>query len=236
MAGKKRYRVLMIDDDIELGELLAEYFERFGHRLTLAATAAAGRQRLRGDDPDLLILDVMLPDADGMELCRELRTEHRLPILMLTARGDLPDRVLGLEFGADDYVPKPFEPRELVARVEAMLRRSRAPQATASCGRLTSQGLALDPETRAVTLDGSVIDLTTAEYELLRLLMASRGRVLTREAILHDLRGLDADVFDRSVDMLVSRLRKKLADDSRSPRFVKTLRGIGYQFVGGRDD
>ena len=118
MTGKKQYRLLMIDDDEALNSLLVEYFERFGHKLSTAATAARGRLQLRRDDPDLLILDVMLPDADGMELCKEIRAESDIPIVMLTARGDLPDRILGLEFGADDYVPKPFEPRELVARVE----------------------------------------------------------------------------------------------------------------------
>ena len=235
MNEKKRYRVLMIDDDVALGALLAEYFERFGHRLTVAATAADGRYRLRRDQPDVLILDVMLPDADGMELCRELRAVTDLPILMLTARGDLPDRVLGLELGADDYLPKPFEPRELVARVEATLRRSRS-QPAARAGKLAASGLELDLETRRVTLDGSEVELTTAELELLRVLLESRGRVLTRDGILHCLRGLEADVYDRSVDMLVSRLRKKLGDDTRSPRFIKTVRGSGYQFVGARDD
>jgi DNA-binding response OmpR family regulator len=170
----------------------------------------------------------MRPDADGMELCREFRRESDVPIIMLTARGDVPDRVLGLEFGADDYVPKPFEPRELVARIETLMRRSR----TATTKRLTCDGLTLETETRRVDLDGEAVDLTTMEFELLRLLMDSRGRVLSRDALLQSLQGLDADVFDRSVDMLISRLRKKLSDDSRTPRFIKTIRGAGYQFVG----
>jgi len=232
MAGKKRYRLLMIDDDAALSRLLVEYFERFGHELTTATTAADGRRRLRLDEPDLLILDVMLPDADGMELCRTIRAESDIPIVMLTARGDLTDRVLGLEFGADDYVPKPFEPRELVARVETLMRRSREVPAR----RLSAAGgLVLETETRRVTLRGDEVELTSAEFELLRLLMDSRGRVLSRETVLRRLRGTAAEITDRSVDMLVSRLRRKLDDDSRSPRLIKTIRGSGYQFVGSSD-
>lgn len=231
MTGKASYRLLIIDDDVALNELLGEYLERFGHRLAAATTATDGIRLLRRDRPDLLILDVMLPDADGMEVCREIRRESDIPIVMLTARGDVPDRVLGLEFGADDYVPKPFEPRELVARIETLMRRSRQPVTP----RLMSGDLTLDSETRRVELAGAEVDLTSMEFELLRVLMESRGRVLTRDAVLQALRGIDADVFDRSVDMLVSRLRRKLDDDSRSPRWVKTIRGTGYQFVGGGD-
>lgn len=231
MTGKASYRLLIIDDDVALNELLGEYLERFGHRLAAATTATDGIRLLRRDRPDLLILDVMLPDADGMEVCRGIRRESDIPIVMLTARGDVPDRVLGLEFGADDYVPKPFEPRELVARIETLMRRSRQPVTP----RLVSGGLTLDSETRRVELAGAEVDLTSMEFELLRVLMESRGRVLTRDAVLQALRGIDADVYDRSVDMLVSRLRRKLDDDSRSPRWIKTIRGIGYQFVGDGD-
>jgi DNA-binding response OmpR family regulator len=232
MSGKKQYRLLMIDDDKSLNELLVEYFDRFGHKLATATTAKNGRFLLRRDDPDLLILDVMLPDADGMELCRTLRSESDIPIVMLTARGGVPDRVLGLEFGADDYIPKPFEPRELVARVETLMRRSRETHARRLTG---SDGLVLETETRRVTLGEKEIELTSMEFELLRILMESRGRVLSREMLLRKLRGIDADIYDRSVDMLISRLRKKLADDSRSPRFIKTIWRTGYQFVGASD-
>jgi DNA-binding response OmpR family regulator len=229
MSGRRRYRLLMIDDDRSLGELLVEYFDRFGHRLTTAATAAQGRALLRREPLDLLILDVMLPDADGMELCRSLRSESDLPIVMLTARGDLPDRVLGLELGADDYVSKPFEPRELVARVERLLRR---PPSTPGRRLTAEDGLTLETDTRRVRLRGGDVELTTMEFELLRLLMQSRGRVLSRDALLDELRGVASEVYDRSIDMLVSRLRRKLGDDSRSPRFIRTIRGAGYQFVG----
>ena len=232
MPGRKQYRLLIIDDDAALNELLVEYFDRFGHKLATATTAADGKYLLRRDDPDLLILDVMLPDADGMELCRAIREESDIPIVMLTARGDLPDRVLGLEFGADDYIPKPFEPRELVARIETLMRRSREMPAR----RLSARGeLLLETETRRVTLRGEEIELTSMEFELLRILMASRGRVFSREMLLRKLRGIDNDIYDRSVDMLISRLRKKLADDSRSPRYIKTIWRTGYQFVGSSD-
>ena len=232
MSGKKQYRLLMIDDDASLNRLLTEYFERFGHKLATATTAATGRYLLRRDDPDLLILDVMLPDADGMELCKAIRADSDIPILMLTARGDVPDRVLGLEFGADDYVPKPFEPRELVARVETLMRRVRE---TVSRRLTGAGGLVLETETRRVALGDDELELTTMEFELLRILMDSRGRVLSREMLLRKLRGIDAEIYDRSVDMLISRLRKKLGDDSRSPRFIKTIWRTGYQFVGAKD-
>jgi DNA-binding response OmpR family regulator len=229
LSENKRYRLLLIDDDESLNRLLVDYFPRFGHELLTATSVTAGKRVLRTSDPDLLILDVMLPDGDGLELCRSLRLESDIPIIMLTARADVPDRVLGLQYGADDYVPKPFEPRELVARVENVMRRARA----APMKRLTATGgLALETETRRVTLNEEEVSLTSMEFELLRILMESRGHVLTRESLLRRLRGLDADIFDRSVDMLVSRLRKKLDDDSRSPRFIKTVWRVGYQFVG----
>ena len=229
MSENKRYRLLLIDDDESLNRLLVDYFPRFGHELLTATSVTEGKRILRTSEPDLLILDVMLPDADGLELCRSLRLESDIPIIMLTARADVPDRVLGLQYGADDYVPKPFEPRELVARVENVMRRVRA----APMRILTAAGgLALETETRRVTLNEEEVSLTSTEFELLRILMESRGHVLTRESLLRRLRGLDADIFDRSVDMLVSRLRKKLDDDSRSPRFIKTVWRVGYQFVG----
>ena len=231
MSTKSAYRILLIDDDTALGDLLVEYFERFGHRLLAAATAVDGRLALKRETPDLLILDVMLPDADGMKLCRSIRSESDIPIIMLTARGDVPDRVLGLEYGADDYVPKPFEPRELVARVETLMRRSR--EAPASV--LTAEGLRLEPDRRRVLVEGVEVDLTTMEFELLRVLMESRGKVLSRDTLLQRLHGLGDEVFDRSVDMAISRLRAKLDDDSKLPRYIKTIRGTGYQFVGATE-
>jgi DNA-binding response OmpR family regulator len=229
LAKTAKNHILMVDDDVDLNALVTEYLARFGHRLVTATNAARGMAELRRERPDLIILDIMLPDTDGLTLCREIRTEFDVPIIMLTARGEVADRVLGLELGADDYLSKPFEPRELVARIQSVIRRSanrESPQA------LVADGLSLEKETRRVSLDGNDIDLTTMEFELLSVLMESHGRVLSRNRLIERLRGIDADVYDRSIDMLVSRLRDKLGDDSHSPRFIKTVRLTGYQFVG----
>ena len=225
----QHYEILMIDDDDDLNQLVAEYLARFGHQLRSAITATKGLKELRRKVPDLIILDVMLPDTDGLTLCREIRTEFDVPIIMLTARGELADKVMGLELGADDYIAKPFEPRELVARIQSIIRRSEK--------RLTQQalvfeGLRLEKETRAVSLEGEELNLTTLEFELLCLLMESHGRVLSRNRLIERLRGIDAEVYDRSVDMLICRLREKLNDDSQKPKFIKTIRLTGYQFVG----
>jgi len=221
--------ILMIDDDVDLNALVTEYLAKFGHRLQTATTAAKGMMALRRERPDLIILDIMLPDTDGLTLCREIRNEFDIPIIMLTARGEVADRVLGLELGADDYLSKPFEPRELVARIQSVIRRSDNRQ---NPDVLLSDGLSLEKQTRRVSLDGREIELTTMEFELLSVLMESHGRVLSRNRLIERLRGFDADVYDRSIDMLVSRLRDKLGDDSKAPRFIKTVRLTGYQFVG----
>ena len=231
-AKPETYRILIIDDDVSLNALLTEYLQGFGHTLVSETTAAAGRQRLRRELPDLLILDVMLPDTDGLTLCREFRAEYDLPIIMLTARGEVADRVMGLELGADDYVPKPFEPRELVARIQSVIRRVRD---RARSEVLVCDGLRLETETRRVELDGNDVELTTMEFALLKDLMESRGRVMSRDRLIERLRGIDADVYDRSIDMLISRLREKLGDEPRKPRFIRTVRMGGYQFVGTVD-
>ena len=219
----------MVDDDVDLNALVTEYLAKFGHKLRSATTAAKGMAALRRELPDLVILDIMLPDIDGLTLCREIRDEFDVPIIMLTARGEVADRVLGLELGADDYLSKPFEPRELVARVQSVIRRSQNRQ---NHDALESDGLSLEKQTRRVSLDGQHVELTTMEFELLSVLMESHGRVLSRNRLIERLRGIDADVYDRSIDMLVSRLRDKLNDDSHTPRFIKTVRLTGYQFVG----
>jgi DNA-binding response OmpR family regulator len=228
-AKLDNYRILIIDDDVNLNALLTEYMQSFGHTLSSATTAAAGRQQLRRELPDLLLLDVMLPDTDGLTLCREFRADYDLPIIMLTARGETADKVMGLEFGADDYLAKPFEPRELVARIQSVIRRS---QDRPQNGVLVCDGLRVETETRRVELDGNDIELTTMEFELLKDLMQSRGHVTSRDRLIERLRGFDADVYDRSIDMLVSRLREKLGDDPKQPRFIRTVRNGGYQFVG----
>ena len=225
-------RILLIDDDEKLGELLGAYFKRFDLDLTAASHPAIGLEKIEKEKPDLVILDVMLPDQDGFAVCRDIRKRSAVPIIMLTARGDVTDRVVGLELGADDYMPKPFEPRELVARVQNVLRRTGAREEKEPGGRLRYRDLDINLERRTVDLEGSPLDLTTMEYQLLVLFAAHPGRTYTRDEILNELRGIDAQLFSRSVDILVSRLRQKLKDTTRQPRFIKTVWGTGYTFVG----
>jgi two-component system phosphate regulon response regulator OmpR len=226
-------KVLVVDDDDELLALLDEFLGRYGLTVLGANHPDDAFRLFRAEAPDILVLDVMLPSTDGFSICRKVRETSRVPIIMLTARGDVSDRVLGLELGADDYLPKPFEPRELVARIQAVLRRGN-PQLPAQ--RLRVGGLAIDLDARTATLDGRRLDLTTAELDLLALFVRQRGRALTRERILDEIHGLEVDAFDRSIDVAISRLRRKLGDDPKSPTFIKTLWGKGYCFVGGSDD
>jgi DNA-binding response OmpR family regulator len=224
-----RPRVLIIDDDERLNTLLTEYLDRFGFSVQTASHPDAGLRVLKADPPDLLILDVMLPETDGFAVCRQIRETSRIPIVMLTARGDVTDRVVGLELGADDYLPKPFEPRELVARIQAVLRRSRN-----DCSDAVRIGtLDMNWAKRSARLEGRPLALTTAEFELLGFLVRNRGRVVSRERIIEGTRGIDWDAYDRSIDVLVSRLRQKLGDDPKQPSFIRTVRGVGYSFIGG---
>ena len=221
--------LLIIDDDADLNALLVEYLDPFGFHLRTATTASAGLEAFGQQVPELIILDIMLPDANGLSVCQQIRADRRVPIIMLSARGEAPDRILGLELGADDYLSKPFEPRELVARIESVLRRAQEANLSSS---YRSEGLLLDVDQRRVTLNQSEVNLTTTEFELLHALMAARGRVLSRDKLLEQLRGIETEAYDRSIDMAVSRLRDKLGDDSRAPRFIKTVRLTGYQFIG----
>jgi DNA-binding response OmpR family regulator len=226
-------RVLIVDDDEALNALLAEYLGRFGFAARAVTHPEEGLRALKADPPDILILDVMLPGMDGFALCRKVRETSRVPIVMLTARGEVTDRVVGLELGADDYLPKPFEPRELVARMQAVLRRGTPAESEEV---LRAGALEIRWAARSARLDGRPLDLTTAEFELLGLLARNRGRVLSRDRILDETRGLDWEAYDRSIDVLVSRLRQKLGDDARRPAFIKTVRGVGYLFVAGGGD
>ena len=227
----ERTRALLIDDDERLCALLAEYFGRFGIAVRSASHPEEGLRLLRADPPDIVILDVMLPDMDGFAVCRKVRHVSRVPIIMLTARGDVTDRIVGLELGADDYLPKPFEPRELVARIQAVLRRGvkADDEGTTRIG-----SLEVNWGRRSATLGGESLQLTTGEFELLGLLVKNRGRLLTRDRIMDETRGLDWEAYDRSIDVLVSRLRQKLGDDARRATFIRTVRGAGYCFVGDR--
>lgn len=223
-------KVLLIDDDRKHSQLLQAYFKRFGIQLVCAADANEGFKKLRREEPDLLLLDVMLPGKDGFEICREIRKTSHIPIIMLTARGDVIDRVSGLELGADDYVGKPFEPRELVARVQAILRRSEL--SLGNAGTLAFDGLAIDTDKRVVVVDGVNVDLTSMEFELLLILARRHGKKLSRDEILGELRGIDAAILTRSVDIMISRLRQKIGDVAKPPRFIQTIWGRGYSFVG----
>jgi len=224
-------RVLLIDDDAKLSGLLAAYFQRFDFELLSATHPQVGLDMLENEHPDLVILDVMLPDMDGFEVCRRIRKLSQVPIIMLTARGEVTDRIVGLELGADDYLPKPFEPRELVVRMQSVLRRTAVDEQTAG-EHLCFDGLEIEPEKRLAVLDGTTVELTTMEYELLVLLASQPGKVFSRDAILNGLRGIDAQLFSRSIDILVSRLRQKLGDTAKQPRFIKTVWGSGYTFIG----
>ena len=217
--------ILLIDDDEHLGPPLAQYFQRFGLQLAQALTPGDGLARLRGGGVDVAILDIMLPEMDGFELCRIIRRESHVPILMLTARGEVMDRVVGLELGADDYMPKPFEPRELVARVQTVLRRYESAPPPAMAGApLRFDGLVLDPATRSVQRQGAGVELTSTEFDLLHLLARTPGKVLSRDDILAALRGHEVDLQTRAVDIVISRLRRKLEPLDA----IKTLRNAGY--------
>ena len=220
-------RILLIDDDELLAAPLAAYFKRFDFDLDGATRPSAGLAKLREGHYDAAILDVMLPEMDGFELCRAIRRESDVPVIMLTARGDVMDRVVGLEIGADDYLPKPFEPRELLARVQTVLRRARSPVVKT---RLSFDGLVIDLERRQVRCMDRLVELTGTEFDLLVLLASEPQKVFSRDDILNRLRGIDAELQTRAVDILVSRLRRKLEPLD----CIKTLRNAGYAFAGAR--
>ena len=220
-------KILLIDDDAQLGGPLAQYFQRFGLELVCALTPSAGLALLRQGGLDAAILDVMLPEMDGFALCRAIRKDSDIPLIMLTARGEVMDRVVGLELGADDYLPKPFEPRELVARLLTVLRRQRQPDALQQ---LLFDGLAIDLDTRGVRRHGQAVELTSTEFELLGLLAREPGKVFSRDDILNRLRGHEAELQTRAVDLLVSRLRKKLEPLD----CIKTWRNAGYSLAVAR--
>ena len=223
-------RVLIIDDDEKLNNLLTDYLKQFGFAVISAAHPRDGLKLLRPEVPDIIILDIMLPEMDGFEVCREIRKQYSVPIIMLTARGDVSDRIVGLELGADDYLPKPFEPRELVARIQSVLRRTEKKTAHAI---IKAGELMLDINRQEATIKGNNLELTTMEFAVLELLAGNAGCVLSRDKIIESTRGFDWDAFDRSIDVLISRLRTKLEDDARNPRFIKTIRGRGYMFIPG---
>jgi two-component system, OmpR family, phosphate regulon response regulator OmpR len=224
-------RILLIEDDSRLAAMVSEYLGGAGYRVSVAAAGGAGMRLLEREPYDALVLDLSLPDMDGLEVCRRLRAKHDIPVLMLTARGDAADRIVGLELGADDYLPKPFEPRELLARLRAILRRTKS--GTRNIFRFGR--LEIDRDARAVRLDGAEKSVTSYQFALLVALAENAGRVLSREALMDLVKGEPLEAFDRSIDVHVSRLRAAIEDDPKKPRRIITVRGAGYVFAKAQD-
>lgn len=222
--------LLLVEDDVRLAALMQEYLHQEGFRVAVEGRGDTAARRIPAEQPDLVVLDVMLPGLDGMSVCRQVRQIYDKPILMLTARDEDIDQVLGLELGADDYVVKPVKPRVLLARIHNLLRRQEKQMAQTS-QRLCFGDLRIDAQSRGATLAGEPLVLTTQEFDLLYLLASQAGTVLSRDAILHGLSGVGYDGLDRSVDIRVARLRKHLGDNPAQPRYIKTVRNQGYLFL-----
>jgi two-component system phosphate regulon response regulator OmpR len=226
-------RILLVEDDPRLADMLSEYLGRAGFRVTVAPLGATALKHLSGAQYDAIVLDLMLPDMDGLDVCRQVRTKSDTPVLMLTARGDAIDRIIGLELGADDYLPKPFQPRELLARLRAVLRRVRGAEGTEQP--LHFGRLEIDTAARAVRVDGTQCDLTGYQFDLLVALAQRAGRVLSRDALIDLVKGEQLEAFDRSIDVHISRIRAAIEDDPKKPRRVITVRGAGYVFAKVQD-
>ena len=226
-------RILLIEDDARLAEMVKNYLGGSGFSITIAPTGRAGLGLYGRQEFDALILDLMLPDMDGLEVCRKIRAWAQTPILMLTARGDAMDRVVGLEIGADDYLPKPFEPRELLARLRAILRRSKAGEEHSELMRFGR--LEIDVGARQVRRDSEACTMTAYQFDLLLVLARHAGRVMSREAIMNHMKNERLDAFDRSIDVHISRIRAAIEDDPKKPRRVITVRGAGYVFAKAQD-
>lgn len=231
-------QILMIDDDVKLCRLVKDYLSAFGFAVESANTGTHGLEKVKNYNFDAVILDVMLPGMDGFAVLKEIRQISSVPVLMLTALGDEADRIVGLEFGADDYLPKTFSTRELLARLRAVTRRA---QITAAHSKLETEeinigGIRLNSATRDAAKNGAPLQLTALEFDLLSCLMRSSGRVLSRDMLLDEIAGRNYDIFDRSIDVHVSSLRRKLGDDSKNPRYIKTIRSVGYMLVPEADE
>ena len=231
-------QLLMIEDDTRLAGMVSDYLVQNGFGVAHAPDAQTGLARLQNSHVDLVILDLMLPDMDGLQVCQRIRAlpgaQGQLPVLMLTAKGDPMDRIIGLEMGADDYLPKPFEPRELLARIKAILRRKvSGPEASAQT--LQFGSLEIDRDARRVTVAGQVCDLTSYQYDLLLALAERAGRVLTRDQIMEAVRGRELEAFDRSIDVHMGRIRAAIEADAKAPQRILTVRGVGYVFARQQD-
>jgi two-component system phosphate regulon response regulator OmpR len=228
-------RILLVEDDPRLADMLSEYLGQAGYRTVVAPLGAAALEQLSGSEYDAVVLDLMLPDMDGLDVCRQLRTRSDTPVLMLTGRGDAIDRIVGLELGADDYLPKPFQPRELLARLRAILRRRVHGPSSAAGQSLHFGRLQIDVGARVVRVDGIQRDLTGYQFDLLVALASKAGRVLSRDLLMDLVKGERLDAFDRSIDVHMSRIRAAIEDDPKKPRRVITVRGAGYVFAKVQD-
>jgi DNA-binding response OmpR family regulator len=229
-------RLLMIDDDVKFTKLVVGYLQRFGYTIDTVHDGPQGLARVRQGNYDGIILDVMLPGMTGWDVLREIRRDSQTPVLMLTALGDEPDRISGLEIGADDYVPKTFSMRELLARLRSVLRRANSPAKPKASGQpmdaaITVGDLQIDPETHSATLAGVLLQLTSFEYDLLLALAQAHPRVKSREQLMLEISDRDLDAFDRSIDVRIASLRRKLGDDAREPRIIETVRSVGYRLL-----
>jgi two-component system, OmpR family, response regulator CpxR len=228
-------RILVIDDDVELCSLVSEYLEAEGFQVECAHNGETGLERAQSGEHVLAVLDVMLPGMNGFDVLRRVRDTSRVPVLLLTARGQDVDRIVGLEIGADDYLPKPFNPRELVARIRAILRRTKNGERPGAPPEILRVGdVELDPATRTVRQGGNPVELTSVEFNLLEVLLREAGRVVTRERLVNAVLSRKFSPFDRSIDMHVSKVRKKLGDSEGAPEHIKTVRGVGYIFARPR--
>ena len=226
--------ILIIDDDTQLTELLIEFLSSYKYNIVAKHTPEKGLEHLEKKGADAIILDIMLPGMDGFQVLRKIRENSAIPVIMLTARGEVTDRIVGLELGADDYLPKPFEPRELLARIQSILRRTHS--SAVIVANVKFKGLSIDKNKQEVLLDDKPISLSTTEYEALLLFVEYAGETLDREFLVENLRGISWQSYDRSVDVLVSRLRGKLGETPNKTRFIKTIHGVGYKFIGEPKD
>ncbi len=234
MAGDPTNHLYLVEDDPKLAALVKEYLEGAQFQVRTEPRGDVAAEWIGRYQPDLVILDVMLPGLDGFEVCKRVRPHYQGPILMLTARGEEIDEVLGLEVGADDYMSKPVRPRLLLSRIRALLRRSQRPTSAVAPGSeetIALSNLVIDSANRSVAMNGDEVSLTTAEFDLLWFLAQRRGRVVTRDEIFEQVRGIEYDGLDRSVDLRITRLRKKLGDDGKQPRLIKSIRSVGYLLV-----
>ena len=223
-------KILIIDDDVQLTELLIEFLASYKYKIVAKHTPEEGLEYLEKKEANEIILDIMLPGMDGFQVLRKIRENLSTPVIMLTARGEVTDRIVGLELGADDYLPKPFEPRELLARIQSILRRAHS--SAAIIENVHFKGLSIDKNKQEVLLDKKPISLSTTEYEALILFIENSSETLDREFLVENLRGISWQSYDRSVDVLVSRLRGKLGETPNNTRFIKTIHGVGYKFIG----